>query len=97
MPKRSTVICLVVLIFWVGVTAQSSRLYAQSRHIAVQEARQRMDASAGGAVEITHSTALTGGGTVYPSINPDGTRIVVESHSDLIPGSSNLAQERGNV
>ena len=55
MSKRSTVIYLSVLTFWVGAIAQPPRLHAQSGDIAVQEARQRMEASVGGAVEITQS------------------------------------------
>ncbi len=55
MSKRSTMIYLSILTGWLASITQPATLHAQQRDIAVQEARQRMEAFAGGAVQITQS------------------------------------------
>lgn len=55
MSKRSTVIYLSLLTLWIGSIARPARLYAQPRDVAVQEARQRMEAFAGEGVQMTQS------------------------------------------
>ena len=55
MCKRSTVMYLSFLTLWAGSSVQPARLHAQQRDIAVQEARQKMETFAGGAVQVTQS------------------------------------------
>jgi hypothetical protein len=55
MFKRRTVIYLSFLTFWIGSITQLPMLHAQQRDIAVLEARQRMQASAGGVIQMTQS------------------------------------------
>src|SRR5215204_2469511 len=56
MSKRSAAIYLSLLTFWVGGIAQPPMLHAQPPYIAVQEGWQKMEAFAGGAVQITQSS-----------------------------------------